>query len=611
MGVLLALLVGVVGFFAVPASPALADEHPQLEVRINAVSPALIDPTDEGQLVTITGTVTNTSARDMRYVNVHFWRSRQPLTGLDEINDAVSAPLSSPLGSRLDSLESGNLDLLAAEDPFPPGETANFTVQATVAQLELPTVSDAVYRLGVHVRAIPNGDSNTTVGRARVLVPASPLDLPVSATVLLSSRPVAHADGDPINQQESARLLSELTGRLETLLAAAERPNVVGIIDPELYRTVGILAEGNDEAPPNEAAQRWLQRVDRLAAENRLWRLPAGDPHLARADAVGLLDQVLSDTDGGALSAIPLAAVLGETGSEDLAERLTDVDHLVARHAQGVSRRVMEGRAPRVPPALADGTDAEHRGYLLATELLPGTPVNYLLATEEQVTQERLLDGYREHIAPPRYARLTPTWSRALPAPRWTGLADELAVLMLNRELTAPDAAPLDPTAFNRYFTTEEEAIAWMESSPEASVDPRKITVRSAQQFVLSSSTGTLPITITNETAAPVTAQLRFHSDTPQRISIPDSELVTLQPGQSQTLAITPQASANGVTLVHAQLATASGETFGTPVTMEITATQFGRVGWIIIVISGAVVLGGTALRIKAVRSEESNESSQ
>lgn len=81
MGVLLALLVGVVGFFAVPASPALADEHPQLEVRINAVSPALIDPTDEGQLVTITGTVTNTSARDMRYVNVHFWRSQEAADG--------------------------------------------------------------------------------------------------------------------------------------------------------------------------------------------------------------------------------------------------------------------------------------------------------------------------------------------------------------------------------------------------------------------------------------------------------------------------------------------------------------------------------------------------
>jgi hypothetical protein len=42
---------------------------------------------------------------------------------------------------------------------------------------------------------------------------------------------------------------------------------------------------------------------------------------------------------------------------------------------------------------------------------------------------------------------------------------------------------------------------------------------------------------------------------------------------------------------------------------VEITATGLGRVGWIIIVISGAVVGGGTFLRIRAVQRERARES--
>jgi len=53
----------------------------------------------------------------------------------------------------------------------------------------------------------------------------------------------------------------------------------------------------------------------------------------------------------------------------------------------------------------------------------------------------------------------------------------------------------------------------------------------------------------------------------------------------------------------------------GAPVPIEITATDFGRVGWIIILVSGAVVVGGTALRIRAVQREraakENDEPSQ
>ncbi|NHB84853.1 hypothetical protein G7085_10245 [Tessaracoccus sp. HDW20] len=77
------------------------------------------------------------------------------------------------------------------------------------------------------------------------------------------------------------------------------------------------------------------------------------------------------------------------------------------------------------------------------------------------------------------------------------------------------------------------------------------------------------------------------------------------------TLDVTPEATANGVALVRAQAITAGGVAVGKPITIEITATNFGRVGWIIILVSGAVVLGGTAWRIRAVRREQAKASAE
>jgi hypothetical protein len=85
---------------------------------------------------------------------------------------------------------------------------------------------------------------------------------------------------------------------------------------------------------------------------------------------------------------------------------------------------------------------------------------------------------------------------------------------------------------------------------------------------------------------------------------VPNIGPVTVGPGESATVDITPEATANGVTLVHARLTTLDGAPLGAPVAIEITATDFGRVGWIIIVASGAVVVGGSALRIRAVQRE-------
>lgn len=612
----MALIVALAGFLFTPVF-AQAEPSPLLEVQIDEVTPAVIDPTNRDQVVEISGTVHNASNTDMRYVNVHFWRSDQPLDTVEEIDAAVAAPLNAPLGARLNNPESGNLDLLAAGAPFAPGATARFTVRATIGQLGLPAGAEAVYRLGVHVRAVPDGGVNTTAGRARVLVPAVTTMPQVSAMVLLSSQPVLLADKMIADAPAAAALSEELTGRLETLLASAERPHVVGIIDPGLYDAVRALAGEPPTAgvplPGAEIAADWIARVDTLADEGRLWQLPPGDPDLARADAAGRLESVGTDVADGPLSPLPSAAVLDETGSEELAGRLTGFTHIVARQARGADGAIVEGRSAGLPEVLTLGTTAEQRGYLLATEAVTGDAINYLLTDEQQVEAEASLDEHRAHVAPGPTPSGGLSWlPPAQQAAPWNDLTTRLDGLNLAWELTGSETrGRFEAEAFNRHFTTEAEAIVWVGSSPIGRFDPGKIVVRSAPQFVMSSSTGTLPVTINNETDLPVTTLLRFRSDAPQRINVPDSDPVTLQPGQSHTLSIAPEASANGVTLVHGQLATASGRNFGPEVTMEISATSFGRVGWIIIVVSGAVVLGGTALRIKAVRAEESNESRQ
>ena len=83
---------------------------------------------------------------------------------------------------------------------------------------------------------------------------------------------------------------------------------------------------------------------------------------------------------------------------------------------------------------------------------------------------------------------------------------------------------------------------------------------------------------------------------------------LTIEPGENLTLIAAPQASANSVVTVTVRMETIGGTMFGAPVAIDITATELGRVAWIIIFISGAVVLGGTVWRIRAVQAERSKE---
>ncbi len=60
----------------------------------------------------------------------------------------------------------------------------------------------------------------------------------------------------------------------------------------------------------------------------------------------------------------------------------------------------------------------------------------------------------------------------------------------------------------------------------------------------------------------------------------------------------------NGSVNVTAQLETPQGRPIGSAINITLRATSFGRVGWVIIILSGVVFMGATAIRIRQVQRE-------
>jgi hypothetical protein len=307
---------------------------------------------------------------------------------------------------------------------------------------------------------------------------------------------------------------------------------------------------------------------------------------------------------------LPTVAVLGDGASSGLASALSSLGTVVVRGATGGqdgSPRILTGDQP-TENGLPDGVRLARR---IADELLSPDPPLYLIETGQDARADQHLDPWRRHVAPAA-ATEGLRWTGTRPPAAWpkvaAALEREAGQAGVLRDLTGEDApglAELGATAFSASFANEKAAVAYLSVAAKPSADLAKIELRAAASFVMGSSTNTFPATLTNGLDVPVTVGVRFTSDAPQRVRVPDNEPIVLPPGEPVTINITPEADANGVALVEAQIITRGGIPVGKPTTIEITATNFGSIGWLIIVASGAVVLGGTAWRIRAVRREQ------
>lgn len=616
----LAALLVTAGTLLTPAT-AQAETGGLLDVTITDISRPLLDLAEPDAVVQLSGTLINTSASRISYVNVHFWRSQDPITTRAALDGALASEATDPLGARLFSDEM-NLDPVTGEGYLSPGERARFTVRATIAQLDF-RATDAIYLLGVHVRGIPEGAAgNETVGRGRILAVATRSPLTATEVVELTAAPTRLADGD--FRDES--LLTEIAGRLDALLALAERPGATLLVDPSLLSEAEALGTAHTVAgvdrPGRPEAADWAARVRRLIRGGAALRLPFADPALARSQASGDLDGVLARSEAiptAATGRLPVAADLRSFATDELVSRVraAGVTTILADNAAGpgglgdlvpVASSTLSGMGPG-----GSRSTAQQLTRRLAEEFLAPSPRVYVI--REAADADALLapsDPLRVLVPLGRVpARATLGPAAPVPAP-WLRLSDRLRDLDGStdflKDLTGIDeGAAVDlvaARAWSARFTSEQQALDFVAANPVATLDPGQVTISAARQFVMGARTSSFPVTVTNRMPTPVTVRLVFDSDAPQRIDVPPTELVTISPGENLTLNVEPHASANGVVDVSARLQTRGGTEFGEAVPIEVTATDLGRVGWILIIVSGAVVLGGTFWRIRAVQAE-------
>jgi hypothetical protein len=143
-----------------------------------------------------------------------------------------------------------------------------------------------------------------------------------------------------------------------------------------------------------------------------------------------------------------------------------------------------------------------------------------------------------------------------------------------------------------------------------------KIQIRTSRKVTTVARQGVgFPITVWNTLPPPenptslanaVRVRLLFESKVEQRLTVEPLEVGIVGAGSNVAGTASVDANSNGTVPVTARLTTMSGTPIGRPVTIQVTATQAGTTGWIIVLISGPVLIAGVALRIRQVARERS-----
>jgi len=608
------------------ASAPPATAAPQVSVELTAITITGEGPEAE---VALTGRVSNPTGSVVYGIRMAMWRSRYPVESLAGLRDQTA--ITAPRGL---ILPRGYVKITEQDEAFAPGASADFTLRASLADLGFDQTGKA-YPIGAW--ALGTSDGSTafdSVGEARTVLTLPGDPIPVTRLVVLTATPTKLATGLFRNED----LRAELTGRLDALLTAAAEPGASWLIDPALYDEVSDLANGYQvqdgdtlHAGTGQAiATAWLQRfraLDQAAGARTLF----GNPDLNGAAAAGdeeVLARARTATEQvTALAGLPLIAIpTAGVSTQAVGSYLGPQTPLLATNVvtPGAHQSAASGQVILAASQPHAAQDFAGRQLALAESVLAG-PAGELRLLREPA------DVAADHAATAPWQR--PLRLDALLAAPTSGIAEldteitpetfsrwqfeavadlEQAVAsyrQLSPDSTIPDeAAGLLTRAVSQAWIGQGKAHAALIEAIDDLIGPQALEqavhLDASPRFVMSARTSQFPVTVTNNLSEPIRVKVLVETDNPQRLRIPDSDVTTVPAGQSQTITIRPEATANGVAIAQAWVATESGRRLQVEPNAQITIemTELGFVGWVIVIASGAVVLGATALRIWQVR---------
>lgn len=633
-----------------PGSLAHADETTTEPVQLTITSITPSSSAGSGR-VTIQGTARNTGTEDLTGAQIYLWRSADPVRDAPTLDEVLSSAPENPVGARLYEHEDNyfNITTYGTEDSeatpgkrvFAPGEQVRFQVSGEVSGAGGFgfTTRPAAYLVGLQVKV---QGRQGVFGRARALLPvAAPASVSATTVVQLQSRP-GRLQGTVFGDDH---LATELTGRLRTLLDLALRPGNTAVIDPALYDDVAAMAQGYtvqgstaSTAAGQAAAKSFLAELDTLVARGHSYRTPYGNPNVALAEAAGrpdLLDHARKALPAThPLARLPLAVVpLDGIADADLVRFVAPLEpDVVLVQGQDSSPAVSTldgitivnfpaGLFAGGPGPLPSATDAQRTGRLQAQQLT--TPTVALVSTEAQARLAGAPAPWRvpmpldQLVAATKNPPVATFSDDATADPgNWLYWADRSGDdLRAWGELTEqPEAATtavdqmLSRATSTAWGTSRFAATKWARAVASQYGDVLggdEVTLTVTPEIVLSAPEQEVPVTVTNHLDHEVSVRVHFASDAPQRLQVADSELETIPAGGTESVRVTVSSRANGTVGVKAQLATSSGRAVGPVREVTVTSTQMGRVGWLIILGSGIVLLGATAWRIRQVQAEK------
>ncbi|MGJ3508419.1 DUF6049 family protein [Enemella sp. A6] len=654
-GLISLLVLAVVGLLG-PSPSAAADEEQPARITFSEVT---VPSTGDGQVV-VAGTIANTTSGPLYNLQAMVWRDSTPITTPEALDSVLQSEPTQPLGRRV-CCEIGTFqDLTTPDKPLEAGQEVKFRITLTMDDLELPD-REGVYLIGLHLRGSTDGSAPWTLSRARTFALRTTDSTPapmVTSVVVLSSRPSMVRDDVFVDDHLATELAPG--GRLHTLLESAAREKVSHAIDPSLLDEVIMMSDGyqvtgaDGKLRPGEGASvadDWLVAFEKLSGDR--YRLPYAMPDLtalaAMPDNMGAELISYADKAGQQVPALAYAPVLVLNSSNEwnpdgllLADRF-EASAVVLNNtdAQGVLLQpVHKTPLVRTDPTIFDGGPGpdpvgdririRQRMHAEAlVQALDGQPVPVRIIDTPQAAalDEATPAGTRRRPLSELLKQSPSSWTGD---PEWTTSMDQAQLqpeqLALVTELVETQALfndlLVDPTdrqttsypviargvsSWWRGAAKEQEAfLAPARAEMEGVTDGDTISLRAPSRVTLSMREGTtFPATISNNYSREIQVRPVFESVQGQRIRFPEQPVVVIAPGESVTVNINPVAEVNGLVDVSGRLTTPSGHQVSDKVNVVVEVSDLGWAAWVIVLISGAVLVGTTTLRIRQVRARQ------